>query len=151
MPKNQTPETRISGKQAHYAADMQNSFAGPAEYFTGDVRVDVIFPENDIAHYSGAFVTFSPGARTAWHEHPAGQHMVVTEGTALTGTRDGNVVKFQKGEAVWCPPDVDHWHGATPDCAMTHFVVTASKDGKNVLWKEKVSEEDYQKAVADTQ
>jgi 4-carboxymuconolactone decarboxylase len=129
--------------QTHYPAGSQQSFVGPAEYFTGEVQVDLLFPANDTAHYSGAYVTFAPGARTAWHLHPAGQHMIVTNGTALTGTRDGRIIKFEEGETVWCPPDIDHWHGATPDAPMTHLVITGSKDGENVIWKEKVTDEAY--------
>jgi len=133
--------------QILYPNEDQQSFAGPSDLFTGNVRVDPVFPANDVAHYSGAYVIFEAGARTAWHEHPAGQHIVVTKGTALTGTRDGEVIKFHEGESVWCPPELDHWHGATPDEAMTHFVVTASKDGENVIWKEKVSDSVYQSAT----
>lgn len=129
--------------QQLYRADEQQSFIGPTNLFTGDVKVDMVFPSNDTAHYSGTYVTFQPGARTAWHLHPAGQHMIVVDGTALTGTRDGTIIEFHKGDAVWCPPDLDHWHGATPDQAMTHFVVTASKDGQNVIWKEHVTDEQY--------
>lgn len=129
-----------------YRSGSQGAFSGAPELFTGDVQVEMIFPENDVANYSAAYVTFEPGARTAWHEHPAGQHMIMISGVGLTGTRDGNVVSFKEGDAVWCPPDVDHWHGATPDQAMTHLVVTASKDGQNVIWKEKVSDEHYQPA-----
>ncbi|MGY5612487.1 (R)-mandelonitrile lyase [Vibrio brasiliensis] len=132
--------------QEVYRKGTQGSFSGAPELFTGDVHVEMIFPENDDAHYSAAYVTFQPGARTAWHEHPAGQHMVVTSGTGLTGTRDGKVVSFSEGDAVWCPPDVDHWHGATPDQAMTHLVVTGSADGKNVIWKEKVTDAEYNHA-----
>jgi 4-carboxymuconolactone decarboxylase len=127
----------------HYSAGSQKSFAGPDAMFTGDVWVDTLFPANDVAHYSGAYVTFQPGARTAWHLHPAGQHMVVTSGVALTGTRDGEIIEFKTGEAVWCPPGVDHWHGATPDSPMTHLVITGSLDGESVVWKEKVTEEQY--------
>jgi len=129
--------------QTLYPAGSQQSFVGPEELFTGDVQVDVLFPGNEDAHFSGAYVTFQPGARTAWHVHPAGQHMIVTKGTALTGTRDGKIVEFEKGETVWCPPDVDHWHGATPEAPMTHLVITGSRDGENVTWKEKVSDEQY--------
>jgi len=129
--------------QVLYPAGSQQSFAGPDVYFTGDVHVDMLFPGNDAAHYSGAYVTFAPGARTAWHLHPAGQHMVVTSGVALTGTRDGKIIEFNEGEAVWCPPDVDHWHGATPDAPMTHLVITGSRDGENVVWKEKVTDAEY--------
>jgi len=103
----------------------------------------MLFPGNDAAHYSGAYVTFQPGARTAWHLHPAGQHMIVTSGSALTGTRDGKIIEFKSGEIVWCPRDVDHWHGATPDAKMTHLVITGSLDDKNVIWKEKVSDAEY--------
>lgn len=125
--------------QVHYPEGSQQAFKGPEQYFSGDVQVKMVFPENPSANYSGAFVTFQPGARTAWHQHPAGQHMVVISGTALTGTRDGKVIRFEPGEAVWCPPDLDHWHGATLDQAMQHLVITGSKNGQNVIWKEKVS------------
>jgi 4-carboxymuconolactone decarboxylase len=132
--------------QTLYAVDSQQSFKGPEAYFTGDVRVDMLFPDNETAHYSGAYVTFQPSARTAWHLHPAGQHMIVTSGVALTGTRDGKVIEFEEGETVWCPANLDHWHGATPDAAMTHLVITGSKDGENVIWKEKVSDAEYGRA-----
>ncbi|MGU3847518.1 cupin domain-containing protein, partial [Vibrio diabolicus] len=79
------------------------------------VNVEMLFPENEVANYSAAYVTFDAGARTAWHTHPAGQHMIVTSGTALTGTRDGHVIRFAAGDSVWCPPGIDHWHGATPN------------------------------------
>ena len=129
--------------QTHYPAGSQQSFDGPADYFTGEVKVDMLFPGNDTAHYSGAYVTFQPGARTAWHLHPAGQHMIVTNGVALTGTRDGRLIEFEEGETVWCPPDIDHWHGATPQAPMTHLVITGSKGDENVVWKEKVTDEQY--------
>jgi len=129
--------------QTLYPAGSQKSFKGPEAYFTGDVHVDMLFPGNDTAHYSGAYVTFQPGARTAWHLHPAGQHMIVTSGLALTGTRDGKVIEFKEGETVWCPANIDHWHGATPDAPMTHLVVTGSRNGENVIWKEKVTDAEY--------
>lgn len=132
-----------AGKQLVYRAGTQGSFKGPDTYFTGDVQVDLLFPPNDTAHYSGAYVTFQPGARTAWHYHPAGQHMIVTSGIALTGTRDGKIVRFTEGESLWCPPDIDHWHGATPEAPMTHLVITGSRDGKSVIWKEKVTDQQY--------
>lgn len=133
--------------QTLYPANTQQSYKGPEDYFTGETRVDMLFPANNTAHYSGAYVTFAPGARTAWHMHPAGQHIIVTDGTALTGTRDGKVIDFQEGETVWCPSDIDHWHGATPNAPMTHLVITGSKEGENVIWKEKVSDADYYGAV----
>ncbi len=133
--------------QTLYKAGTQGAFAGPEKYFTGDVSVEIVFPANDTAHYSGAYVTFQPGARTAWHHHPAGQHMIVTSGTALTATRDGKVISFKAGDAIWCPPNIEHWHGATPDAPMTHLVITASKDGKNVVWGDKVTDAEYQAAT----
>lgn len=129
--------------QTVYRQSSQQSFRGPADNFTGDVQVDLLFPANDTAHYSGAYVTFAPGARTSWHLHPAGQHMIVTSGVALTGTREGKVIEFRAGESVWCPAGIDHWHGATPDAPMTHLVITGSKDGQNVVWKEKVTDAQY--------
>lgn len=132
-----------SDMQTIYPVESQKSFKGPEEWFTGDVQVKMLFPANDTAHFGGAYVTFQPGARTAWHLHPAGQHMIVTAGVGLTGTRDGKIVTIKTGDAVWCPPDIDHWHGATPDSAMTHLVITGDLDGKNVVWKEKVTDEQY--------
>lgn len=129
--------------QVAYRAESQKSFKGPAEWFTGEVQVDLLFPANEITHYSGAYVTFAPGARTAWHLHPGGQHMIVTLGAALTGTRDGKVIEFKAGESVWCPPGIDHWHGATPDAPMTHLVITGVLYGENVVWKEKVTDAQY--------
>ncbi|MBF9000200.1 cupin domain-containing protein [Vibrio nitrifigilis] len=133
--------------QQVYRGVNQAEFDGSTQYFSGKVHVKMAFPSNDIAHYSGAYVTFAKGARTAWHSHPAGQHMIVTAGTAITVTRDGTVLTFHPGEAVWCPPGIDHWHGATTKDPMTHFVVTAANaQGKNVVWKEQVADDDYAKA-----
>lgn len=134
-----------SEKESGHGAESQvvfrkgslKSFKGPGDLFTGDVLVEVFFPSNDVAHYSGAYVTFQPGARTNWHLHPAGQHMLVTNGVALTGTRDGHVIRFNEGEVVWCPVGIDHWRVATPDAPMTHLVITGMLDGENVLWKER--------------
>ncbi len=134
-------------EQILYPAASQESFTGPEKYFTGKVTVQMLFPKTATTPFSGAYVTFQPVARTAWHLHPAGQHMIVTNGTALTGTRDGKVIAFHKGETVWCPADIDHWHGATPDAAMTHLVITGSKGDQNVIWKEKVTDEVYLTAV----
>jgi len=138
-------KTSEQGKdlQTVYRAISQETFKAPEDKFTGDVEVKMLFPANDTAQFSGAYVTFQPGARSAWHEHPAGQHMVVTSGVGLTGTRDGKIVTIKAGDAIWCPPDIDHWHGASPDSPMTHLVITGVLDGKNVIWKEKVTDEQY--------
>lgn len=136
-------DKKDSNDQVHYPAGSQQSMKGPEEYFTGEVQVDMLFPANDNAPFSGGQVTFQPGARTAWHLHPAGQHLIVTSGVGLTGTRDGKIIEFKAGDTVWCPPDVDHWHGATPDTAMSHIALTGILNGENVVWKEKVTDEEY--------
>ncbi|WP_045825185.1 (R)-mandelonitrile lyase [Teredinibacter turnerae] len=131
--------------QVLYMTGSQPTFAAGSDHFTGEVSVELLFPSNDTAKYSGAYVTFQAGSRTAWHSHPAGQHIVVLTGTAVTGTRDGEVMQVSPGEAIWCPPGVDHWHGATKKGPMKHLVVTGSKDGNNVVWKEHVTDGQYQK------
>lgn len=136
----------VSSQQQVYPVGSLPTFTGPDNLFTGRVDVEMAFP-GDQTPYSGAYVTFQPGARTAWHDHPGGQHMVVTEGRAITATRDGQVIEFQEGEAVWCPEEVEHWHGATPHQKMTHFVVTNSKNGENVNWKDKVTDAQYEAVV----
>ena len=117
--------------------------AAPAEIFTGDVRVQPLFGPEDTAAYGGAYVTFQPGARSAWHVHPAGQRLVVTEGTGLTQQRGGPVERIRAGDVIWCPPGVKHWHGAAPDSVMTHLALTSVGDTGNVDWLEKVSDDDY--------
>jgi quercetin dioxygenase-like cupin family protein len=124
-------------------AGSQPSAKGPAEYFTGNVRVDPLFPANDSAHFSGGSVTFEPGARSAWHTHPAGQHLIVTAGVGLTQALGGPVVEIRAGDVIWCPPGVKHWHGASPTTAVTHIALTGTVDGKNVEWMEKVTDEQY--------
>ncbi|MDF2570886.1 MAG: Cupin 2 conserved barrel domain protein [Sporomusa sp.] len=124
-------------------AGSQPSYKGPAKYFTGNVRVDPLFPSNNSAHFSGAYVTFEPGARSAWHTHPAGQHLIVTAGVGRTQEWGGPVVEIKAGDVIWCPPGVKHWHGASPTTAMTHMAVTGALDGKNVEWMEKVTDKQY--------
>jgi 4-carboxymuconolactone decarboxylase len=121
----------------------QPSVKGPAEYFTGNVRVDPLFPANDSTPFSGAYVTFEPGARSAWHIHPAGQHLLVTAGVGRTGEWEGKVDEIKAGDVIWCPPGVKHWHGASPATAMTHIALTGRLDGKSVEWMEKVTDEQY--------
>jgi len=140
---SEKPSEEGKGSQTVYRAESQKPFKGPEEWFTGDVEIQPVFPANERAQFSGGYVTFQPGARTAWHFHPAGQHLIVISGVALTGTRDGIIIHFESGDAVWCPPDIDHWHGATPDAPMTHLALTGYLDRKNVVWKEKVTDEQY--------
>ena len=134
---------KSDGTQTILHAGAQSSIKGPDDWFTGDVRIDPLFPSNGTAHYSGAYVTFEPGARSAWHTHPAGQHIIVTSGVGRTAVWGGPVREIKPGDVIWCPPGVKHWHGAAPATAMTHIVITGSLDGKNVEWKEKVTDEQY--------
>ncbi len=117
------------------------SAQGPAEYFTGRVRIDCPFCGS--GNLSAATVTFEPGARTAWHTHPLGQTLLVTAGFGLVGRWGGEVQEIRPGDTVWIEPDEKHWHGASPDCAMTHIAICEMKDGKAVEWMEHVSDEDY--------
>jgi quercetin dioxygenase-like cupin family protein len=124
-------------------AGSQASAAGPAEFFTGRVRVDPVWPANAQISASGGLVTFEPGARSAWHTHPAGQRLVVMSGVGFTQEWGKAIQEIRAGDTVWCPPGVKHWHGAAPTTAMTHLAVTGTVDGKNVEWMEKVSDEQY--------
>ena len=116
---------------------------GAAEYFTGRVRVDPLFTPNESINASGAYVTFEPGARSAWHTHPAGQRLVVTSGSGLTQEWGKPVQAIRQGDVVWCPPGVKHWHGAAPTSAMTHLAVGRAVNGSAVTWMEKVTDEQY--------
>ncbi|EPJ97030.1 carboxymuconolactone decarboxylase family protein [Pseudomonas sp. CFII68] len=136
-----TSESRTS--QQISRAGSQASVAGPADYFTGRVRVDPLFPATDEINASGAYVSFEPGARSAWHTHPAGQRLVVVSGVGLTQEWGKPVQQIRPGDVIVCPPGVKHWHGAAPTSAMTHLAVTGTVEGKNVEWLEKVSEEQY--------
>jgi quercetin dioxygenase-like cupin family protein len=131
------------GVQLITRAGEQASAAGPAEFFTGRVRVDPVWPADKNINASGGLVTFEPGARSAWHTHPAGQRLVVTSGVGMTQEWGKPVQVIRPGDVVWCPPGVKHWHGAAPGTAMTHLAVTGTVDGKNVTWMEKVTDEQY--------
>jgi len=122
----------------------QVSSKGPAEYFTGNVRVDPLFEAPDPARVRSASVTFEPGARTAWHRHPLGQTLIVTSGFGWVQSEGQQKVALRPGDVVWCPPNERHWHGATPTTAMTHIAIQEALDGKVVEWMEKVSDEQYQ-------
>ncbi|HEY7297566.1 MAG TPA: cupin domain-containing protein [Xanthobacteraceae bacterium] len=123
----------------------QPSRPGPAEYFTGSVRVDPLFQAPDPARVAGASVTFEPGARTAWHIHPLGQTLIVVSGLGWVQREGGPIEDIRPGDVVWIPPGEKHWHGATPTTAMTHIAVQETLDGKNVEWMEKVSDQQYRR------
>ncbi|CAE1136311.1 carboxymuconolactone decarboxylase family protein [Xanthomonas euroxanthea] len=129
-------------------AGTQSSVAGPAATFVGKVRVDPLFPADEQVHVSSAYVSFEPGARSAWHTHPSGQRLVVTSGVGLTQEWGKPVQQIHAGDVVVCPAGVKHWHGAAPHSAMTHLAVTGVADGKSVAWLEKVSDDQYREASA---
>src|SRR2546422_9527713 len=116
---------------------------GPAEWFTGTVRVDPLFQAPDPARVLGATVTFEPGARTAWHTHPLGQILIVTAGSGWVQQWGGEVEEIRPGDVVRIPPGQKHWHGATATTGMTHIAIQEQLDGKVVEWMEQVSDEQY--------
>src|SRR5437764_11545647 len=126
----------------------QASAKGPADWFTGTVRVDPLFDRSDPARVSGASVTFEPGARTAWHTHPLGQTLIVTAGCGRAQRDGGPVEELRPGDVVWFPPGEKHWHGAAPKTAMTHTAIHESLDGKTVDWMEHVTDEQYRGGTA---
>jgi len=119
------------------------SAKGPAEYFTGTVRVDPLFEAADPARARGASVTFEPGARTAWHTHPLGQTLIVISGTGRVQRLGGDVEEIRPGDVVWFEPGEKHWHGASPTVAMTHIAIQEALDGQVVEWMEQVSHAQY--------
>jgi quercetin dioxygenase-like cupin family protein len=121
----------------------QASRKGPAEWFTGIVRIEPLFQAPKPARVGAGQVTFEPGARTAWHTHPLGQTMIITAGVGWVQREGGPVEELRAGDVVWFPPGLKHWHGAAPANAMTHIAVQESLNGKNVDWLEKVSDEQY--------
>jgi quercetin dioxygenase-like cupin family protein len=116
---------------------------GPDEYFSGAVRVDPLFQAPDPARAVGAWVTFEPGARTAWHTHPLGQTLIVTAGCGWAQREGGPIEEIHPGDVVWFPPGEKHWHGATPTTAMTHLAIQEAEGGKTVDWMQKVSDDEY--------
>ncbi len=128
-------EIKRSGSQA--------SGKGPADWFTGIVRVDPLFSAPDPARVVSASVTFEPGARTAWHTHPLGQTLIVTAGCGRAQRWGGTVEEIRPGDVVWFAPGEKHWHGAAATTAMTHFAIQEKLDGETVDWLEQVSDEQY--------
>lgn len=133
----------------------QPSTRGPADWFTGTVRIDPLFEAPPPSQDSGvageparvrcASVTFEPGARTAWHTHPLGQTLIVTSGLGWAQREEGTIEEIRPGDVVWFAPNEKHWHGATPTNAMTHIAIQEALNGKAVDWMEKVSGEQYQR------
>jgi quercetin dioxygenase-like cupin family protein len=124
-------------------AGSQPSNKGPADWFTGIVRIDPLFQAGAPGRAVGASVTFEPAARTAWHTHPLGQTLVVTAGCGRAQRMGGQVEEIRPGDVVWFPAGEKHWHGAAPTTAMTHIAIQEQLDGKAVDWMEKVSDEQY--------
>jgi quercetin dioxygenase-like cupin family protein len=121
------------------------STKGPAEYFTGVVRIDPLFPVTAPARAAGNAVTFEPGARTAWHTHPLGQVLIVSAGCGRAQREGGPIEEIRPGDVVVFAPGEKHWHGAAPTTAMTHLAIQEALDGKAVDWLEEVSDEQYQR------
>ncbi len=121
----------------------QPSTKGPADWFTGTVRIDPLFQAPTPARAMGVSVTFEPGARTAWHTHPLGQTLIVTAGCGLVQQEGGPIEEIRPGDVVWFPPGVKHWHGAAATTAMTHIAILEQLEGKAVDWMEKVSDQQY--------
>ncbi len=117
---------------------------GSESYFSGNVRIDAPFQGNPPARVGGATVTFEPGARTAWHTHPLGQTLIVTQGRGWLQEWGGEIQEINQGDIVWIPEGVKHWHGATAQTAMTHIAIAESLNGSPVEWLEKVSDEQYE-------
>jgi 4-carboxymuconolactone decarboxylase len=153
-----TASSEASGREAVGNEDSQKititrsgsqpSRQAPTEYFTGSVRIDPLFQEKGPSHTSASYVTFEPGARSAWHSHPLGQILIVTAGTGRIQRWGDPVEEIRPGDVVWIPPGQKHWHGASPTIGMTHIAIQRAVGGKNVEWMEKVSDEQYASSLA---
>jgi quercetin dioxygenase-like cupin family protein len=122
----------------------QPSMKGPAEWFTGTVRIDPLFLKaNAPSRVTGASVTFEREARTAWHSHPLGQSLIVTAGSGRVQRDGGPVEEIYPGDIVWFAPNEKHWHGASPTTSMTHIAIQEELDGSSAQWFEHVSDEQY--------
>ena len=147
-PNSSTPNTATSPTRGQppmkiTGASERESIKGSSEYFTGEATIEMLFAPNGPRDFSGAYVTFQPGARTAWHVHPAGQTIIVTKGKAWVQNEGKERVTLKEGDVLWTPPGVRHWHGATTDGEMTHLVVQGVIEGTPVHWKEHVSDTEY--------
>jgi quercetin dioxygenase-like cupin family protein len=140
-PPSQPPEIPMEIQRI----GSQPSRKGPADWFTGTVRIDPLFQAHEPARASSASVTFEPGARTAWHTHPLGQTLIITAGCGRVQREGGPIEEVRPGDVIWFPPGEKHWHGAAPTTAMTHIAIQEHVDGKVVDWLEHVSDEQYGK------
>jgi quercetin dioxygenase-like cupin family protein len=137
-----------NNKESHMEikrSGSQPSSKGPADWFTGTVRIDPLFPATEPARAAGNSVTFEPGARTAWHTHPLGQTLIVTAGCGRAQRAGGPIEEIRPGDVIWFAPGEKHWHGAAPTTAMTHTAIQEHLNGKPVDWMEKVTDEQYGK------
>ncbi len=132
-------DTQMDIKQA----GSRPSEAGSAEYFTGSVRLDPVVSAPDPARLRAAIVTFEPGSRTAWHTHPLGQTLFILSGAGLAQTEGGPITQLRPGDTIWFAPGEKHWHGAGPDCAMSHLALQEALDGTTVEWLEHVTDAQY--------
>ena len=132
-----------SGEVTVARAGSHPSVKGPAERFSGAVRVDQLFAAHPPSRVSGGSVTFEPGARSAWHTHPFGQTLIVTAGVGWLQRWGGPILEMRPGDVVWIPPGVKHWHNATATTGVTHLAIQEAVDGRNVEWLEKVAYEQY--------
>lgn len=128
--------------QIHRAGSRPSTTANP-DYFTGTVRMDPLISAPEPARLNAISVTFEPGARTHWHTHPLGQTLIVTAGAGLAQKAGAAVQTLRPGDVVWFEPGEKHWHGAAPDCAMTHIALQEQVDGSAADWLEPVSDADY--------
>ena len=121
---------------------------GPAEWFTGTVRIDPLFQAPEPARVGGGMVTFEPGARTSWHTHPLGQTLIITSGIGRVQREGGPIEEMRPGDVIWFAPGERHWHGASPSTTMTHIAIQEALEGKMVDWLEHVTDEEYLAGVS---
>lgn len=139
--------TNAKEAQELIKAGSLGGFVGDEKIFTGKVKVTKLFNDAPYRPFGGGLVEFERGARSAWHTYPAGQTLIVTKGVIITGTEQGEVQIAREGDTILCPPDLKHWHGATDKQSGAHIALTGVKDGNNVKWLEKVSDEEYKAAL----
>jgi quercetin dioxygenase-like cupin family protein len=144
----QSTQEIIQRKKFHMdikRAGSQASRKGPSDWFTGTVRIDPLFEVKAPSRALGICVTFEPGARTRWHTHPLGQHLIVTAGCGWAQSWGRPIEEIRPGDVIWIPPGEKHWHGAAPTTSMTHIAIYEDLDGTSANWLESVTDEQYRK------